>query len=93
MDPASAAHAPVVCAGQLLGRPVRSFHHKRVEQLQADRRPIPVRVDKTYAAPLPVACPRCGGVFHFTRVATQYQEDLPVVSPDETGWRVGAVLH
>ena len=45
------------------------------------RRPIPARVDETYAAPLPVACPRCGGAIHFTRVATQYQEDLPVVQP------------
>ena len=45
------------------------------------RRPIPARVDETYAAPLPVACPRCGGAIQATRVATQYQEDLPVVQP------------
>ena len=29
----------------------------------------------------PVACPRCGGAIQATRVATQYQEDLPVVQP------------
>ncbi len=45
------------------------------------RRPIPARVDETYAAPLPAACPRCGGAIQVTRVATQYQEDLPVVQP------------
>ena len=39
------------------------------------RRPLPARVDETYAAPLPVACPRCGGAIQATRVATQYQED------------------
>ena len=37
--------------------------------------------DETYAAPLPAACPRCGGAIQVTRVATQYQEDLPVVQP------------
>ena len=45
------------------------------------RRPIPARVNETYAAPLPAACPRCGGAIQVTRVATQYQEDLPVVQP------------
>ena len=36
---------------------------------------------RAYAAALPVACPRCGGAIQATRVATQYQEDLPVVQP------------
>lgn len=48
------------------------------------RRPgrrIPTRVDETYTAPIPAACPRCAGAIHLTRVATQYQEDLPVVRP------------
>ena len=45
------------------------------------RRPIPSRVDETYPASLPDACPRCGGAIQRTRVATQYQEDLPVVQP------------
>ena len=45
------------------------------------RRPMPVRVDETYEASLPAACPNCGGAIQRTRVAPQYQEDLPVVRP------------
>jgi Transposase IS66 family len=45
------------------------------------RRPQPRRVDETYTAPLPRACPDCGGAIAGTRVATQYQEDLPIVRP------------
>lgn len=45
------------------------------------RRPVPSRVDETYEAPLPTACPSCGGAVHLTRIATQFQEDLPVVEP------------
>jgi transposase len=45
------------------------------------RRPRPRRVDETYTATLPVACPDCGGPIAGTRVAPQYQEDLPVVRP------------
>ena len=33
----------------------------------------------TYDAPLPPACPGCGGALHVVRVAPQYQEDLPVI--------------
>jgi transposase len=45
------------------------------------RRPIPAQVDETYAAPLPAACPSCGGTITCTRVTAQSQEDLPVVRP------------
>ncbi len=45
------------------------------------RRPIPAQVDATYDAPLPQACPGCGGVLDLLRVAPQYQEDLPIVQP------------
>ena len=45
------------------------------------RRVMPSRVDVTYAAPLPTACPDCGGAIRRTRVAPQYQEDLPAVRP------------
>ena len=45
------------------------------------RRPIPTRVDATYAAPLPPACPGCGGALELRHVAPQYQEDLPLVRP------------
>ena len=44
-------------------------------------RPRPARVDETHAAAVPVACPDCGGAVEVTRVASQYQEELPVVRP------------
>ena len=47
---------------------------------QQGRRPSPARVDEPHAAPAG-ACPDCGGVVDRTRVASQYQEDLPVVHP------------
>jgi transposase len=42
------------------------------------RRRRPRRIDQTYDAPLPADCPHCGGAIERTRVATQYQEELPV---------------
>ena len=47
---------------------------------QQGRRPCPARVAETHAAPAG-ACPDCGGVVDRIRVASQYQEDLPVVRP------------
>ena len=44
-------------------------------------RPRPARVDETHAAPVPTTCPDCGGAVEGTRVASQYQEELPVVRP------------
>ena len=44
-------------------------------------RPRPARVDETFAAPVPAACPDCGGAVEVTRVASQYQEELPAVRP------------
>lgn len=44
------------------------------------QRPVP-RLDETHDAPLPPGCPHCGGTVHETRVADQYQEDLPPVRP------------
>ena len=44
-------------------------------------RAIPRHVDETYEAPLPVQCPHCAGVVRRVRVATQYQEELPVQRP------------
>lgn len=38
----------------------------------------PQQVDEHHEAPLPGACPDCGGALRETRVATQYQEELPV---------------
>ena len=47
---------------------------------QACRR-RPAQVDEVHQAPLPTKCPDCGGAVAVERVATQYQEDLPVVRP------------
>lgn len=38
----------------------------------------PRRIDERHEAPLPCACPHCGGRVRETRVTTQYQEELPV---------------
>jgi transposase len=38
-------------------------------------------VHEHYAAPLPAACPDCGGTLVVTSRATQHQEDLPIVQP------------
>ena len=47
---------------------------------QACRR-RPAQVDETHAAPVPAACPDCGGAVEVTRVASQYQEEIPEVRP------------
>lgn len=39
--------------------------------------PSPAAVDEVLEAPLPDACPRCGGSVRETEVATQYQTELP----------------
>ena len=44
-------------------------------------RPRPTHIDETHAAPVPAACPDCGGAVAMTRVASQYQEELPAVRP------------
>ncbi|MFH1604466.1 MAG: IS66 family transposase [Pseudomonadota bacterium] len=38
----------------------------------------PHRIDERHEAPLPAACPDCRGPLRATRIATQYQEELPV---------------
>jgi transposase len=44
-------------------------------------RPRPLQIDETYRVPLPAACPHCQGIVRGVRVATQYQEELPVQRP------------
>lgn len=44
-------------------------------------RPVPRHVDEIYAVPLPTACPHCAGAWQHRRVATQFQEELPVQRP------------
>ena len=47
---------------------------------QGSRR-CPQKVDETHRAPAPRVCPDCGGAVELTRVAPQYQEELPPVRP------------
>lgn len=44
-------------------------------------RPPPRQVDEVIAVSLPARCPHCAGAVRATRVAPQYQEELPVVRP------------
>ncbi len=60
-------HRPGRKAGAAYGRPAR--------------RRRPAHVDETYTAALPAACPHCQGTVRRVRVATQYQEELPVQRP------------
>lgn len=55
-------------------------------------RPPPTRVDEHYEAPLPPACPACGGAITLTGHATQHQEDLPIVRPLVRQFRI-AIGH
>jgi transposase len=48
----------------------------------------PLHVDETYEAPLPPACPDCGGALHRRRTAVQYQEELPVHRPVVRQFRI-----
>jgi transposase len=41
----------------------------------------PPHVDETYTAALPSTCPQCQGTVRRIRVATQYQEEVPVQRP------------
>ena len=54
---------------------------------KAHRRPPP-HVDVTHDVPFPAACPDCGGPVRRRRVASQYQEDLPVQRPVVHQFRV-----
>jgi transposase len=39
--------------------------------------PEPAQIDETYEAPLPDACPHCGGAIDEREVAKQYQTEIP----------------
>jgi transposase len=41
------------------------------------QRPPPDAIDETYEAPLPEVCPDCGGPIDETRIAQQYQTEIP----------------
>jgi transposase len=51
-------------------------------------RRAPGHVDETYDAPLPPHCPHCQGAVRHARIATQYQEELPVQRPIVRRFRV-----
>lgn len=51
-------------------------------------RAIPTHVEEIHEATLPTICPHCQGPVDETSVATQYQEDLPVVRPVVRQFRV-----
>ncbi|MBA2704596.1 MAG: transposase, partial [Blastocatellia bacterium] len=44
-------------------------------------RSVPPRIDETLDAPLPQACPNCGGNVAQTHIAEQYQTELPKIEP------------
>jgi transposase len=48
----------------------------------------PAHVDEIYDAPLPPACPDCGGPLRRRRTAVQYQEELPVHRPVVRQFRI-----
>jgi transposase len=48
----------------------------------------PRQVDEHYEAPLPPACPDCGGALTVTGHATQHHEDLPIVRPIVRRFRI-----
>jgi transposase len=52
------------------------------------QRRVPTHVDETYEAVLPRQCPACRGAVHRDRIATQYQEELPVRRPLVRRFRV-----
>ena len=60
------------------GRPGRRAGARYGQQACRRR---PAQVDETHAAPVPAACPDCGGAIEVTRVASQYQEEIPEVRP------------
>jgi transposase len=67
--------------GTRVGRPRRPGRRAGAAYGRRGHRQPPRHVDATYAAPLPPACPHCQGTVRLVRVATQYQEELPVQRP------------
>jgi transposase len=53
-----------------------------------DHRAVPAKVDQILDAPLPPACPGCGGSLIEESVLPQYQTDIPPVTPVTTKFDV-----
>lgn len=86
-DELEAARRAVYRQAAPFSRGTRVAHPRRPGRTAGPRygrrahRPVPARVDETYSAPLPAVCPHCAGAVRPTRVAPQYQEELPVQRP------------
>lgn len=65
-------------------RPGRKAGHSRAYRPL----PTPTEIDATHDAPLPQACPHCGGGVVEERVAVQYQVEIPPVKPLTTQFNV-----
>ncbi len=85
---AGARQAAPFSKGDLTRHPRRPGRKAGTAHGRHGQRPVPLRVDETHDAPLPPACPHCGGVVHETRVADQYHEDLPPVRPVVRHFRI-----
>ena len=62
-------------------RPRRSGRRAGSRHGRHGHRPPPAHVDEIIPVPVPPVCPHCTGAVAPTRVAVQFQEDLPVVAP------------
>jgi transposase len=52
-------------------------------------RPTPSQIDETYEVAVPAQCPACQHAVQPMRVATQYQEELPVQRPVVRAFHIG----
>lgn len=62
-------------------RPGRPGRKTGARHGRPGQRRVPAAVHETVDVPVPPTCPHCGDVVQETHVATQYQEDLPAVTP------------
>ncbi len=85
---AASRQAAPFSRGTRVAQPRRPGRKPGAAYGRAAHRRAPARVDETYDAPLPAQCPGCGGPVRDDRVATQYQEELPVQRPIVRRFRV-----
>lgn len=67
--------------GEPKAKPRRPGRKSGAQHGPSAHRPPPEQVDEVVAVPLPECCPRCEGHVEATRVATQFQADIPPVKP------------
>lgn len=85
---AGARQAAPFSKGAPMSQPKRPGRKSGPAHGRHGQRPVPPHLDETHDAPLPPGCPYCGGVVRETRVADQYQEDLPPVRPVARRFRI-----